>query len=62
MISHQIKTSNSKVLSSREKNTINGKSKSFFMIYPAPTLLIEGMSNVWQQYDTDTCDNYTLSL
>lgn len=32
------------------------------MIYPAPTLLIEGMSNVWQQYDTDTCDNYTLSL
>lgn len=49
MISHQIKTSNSKVLSSREKkNTINGKSKSFFMIYAASTLLIEGMSNVRQ--------------
>lgn len=28
------------------------------MIYAAPTLLIEGMSNVRQQYDTDTCDNY----
>jgi hypothetical protein len=39
-------TSNSKVLSCRGKNTINGKSKSFFMIYAAPTLLIEGISNV----------------